>query len=233
LRILALITARGGSRRVPRKNIRILGGRPLLAWSVDVAKGIADICDILVSTDDPEIAGVARHEGAQVPWLRPATLATDTASSVDVCLHALEWYEGENGAIDGLLLLQPTSPFRTRGTVSRGIDLFRTGRHRSVVGVSPARSHPMWCFRVEGETLRPYIERADLNLRSQDLPPVYVVNGALYLITPENLRTTHSFISDNTMPLMIEEPSEGIDIDSEWDWRVAETIVAMGGAFSR
>jgi CMP-N,N'-diacetyllegionaminic acid synthase len=233
LRILALITARGGSKRVPGKNIRLLGARPLIGWSVDAAKGVADICDILVSTDDSDIAGVARDEGALVPWLRPAKLATDTASSVDVCLHALEWYEGEKGTIDGLLLLQPTSPFRTRGTVLRGIELFRVGKQRSVVGVSPAGSHPMWCFRIEGDTLRPFIDRASLHLRSQDLPPAYVVNGAFYLSAPENLRKMRSFISDDTVPLVIEEPREGIDIDSEWDWRIAEIICAMRDAVLR
>jgi CMP-N,N'-diacetyllegionaminic acid synthase len=227
LRILALITARGGSKRVPGKNIRLLGSRPLIGWSVAVAKGLADICDILVSTDNAEIASVARTEGALVPWLRPAELASDTASSVDVSLHALEWYERQNGKIDGLLLLQPTSPFRTRDTVFRGIELFRLSNRRSVVGVSPAASHPMWCYQLDEDTLRPFVDRGNLYLRSQDLPPAYVVNGAFYLISPEKLRQMHGFINDDTMPLVMDGRREGMDIDTEWDWKIAEMAYSL------
>jgi CMP-N,N'-diacetyllegionaminic acid synthase len=227
LRILALITARGGSKRVPGKNIRLLGANPLIVWSIDVAKGIPEVCDILVSTDDSAIAEVARNAGALVPWLRPAELATDSASSADVCLHALDWYEGENGKIDGLLLLQPTSPFRSRSTVLRGIDLFRVSKLRQVLGVSPARSHPMWCFRIQEQTLRPFIEDGGLHLRSQDLPAAFVVSGALFLIAPADLRKLRSFISDEVIPLVIEDPRESIDIDSEWDWKMAEAVVGM------
>jgi CMP-N,N'-diacetyllegionaminic acid synthase len=230
LRILALITARGGSKRIPGKNTRLLGANPLITWSIDVAKGVREICDILVSTDDPVIAEVARNAGALVPWLRPAELATDTASSVDVCLHALNWYEGEKGTIDGLLLLQPTSPFRSRGTMLRGIDLFRVNNFRPVIGVSPAASHPMWCFRIQDHSLRPFFDAAGFNLRSQDLPAAFVINGSLYLIAPADLRKLRSLISDDTIPLVIEDPRESIDIDSEWDWKMAEVVVAMGNA---
>jgi CMP-N,N'-diacetyllegionaminic acid synthase len=95
MKILVLIPARGGSKRLPGKNIRLLGDRPLIVWTIDLAKNIPKICDILVSTDDIAIAEVASKAGALVPWLRPAELATDTATSVDVCLHALDWYEKE------------------------------------------------------------------------------------------------------------------------------------------
>ena len=233
MRVLALITARGGSKRLPGKNVRLLGGRPLIVWSIDVAKGIPEICDILVSTDDPAIAEVARDAGALVPWLRPAELATDTTSSADACLHALDWYEGENAKVDGLLLLQPTSPFRHRGTVLRGIELFRAHQCRPVLGVSPAESHPMWCFQIEGAAMRPFISGGGAHLRSQDLPPAYVVKGAFYLIAPEDLRNLRSFYCDNMVPLVIEEREECIDIDVEWDWKMAEAVLAMNAADAR
>jgi CMP-N,N'-diacetyllegionaminic acid synthase len=226
LRILALITARGGSKRVPGKNIRLLGGRPLIVWSIDVVKHNADISDVLVSTDDPAIAEIARAAGALVPWLRPAELSTDEAGSVDVCLHALDWYESTRGAVDGLMLLQPTSPFRSRATVTRGLALFRDHGYRSVIGLSPALSHPLWCVQIEENSIRPFIEGRDKPVRSQDLPPVYVMNGAFYLIQPEELRTRRSFCSDATVPLVIEEQAECIDIDTEWDWKIAETLAA-------
>ena len=224
MRILALITARGGSKRVPGKNIRPLGGRPLIVWSIDVAKKNADISEVLVSTDDPAIAEVARRAGALVPWLRPAELATDEATSVDVCLHALGWYENTHGSVDGLMLLQPTSPFRSPETVTRGIALFRDHGHRSVIGLSPARSHPMWCVKVNGNSIRPFIDRGDESLRSQDLPPAYVMNGAFYLIQPDELRTRRSFCNDTTLPLMFDEPAECIDIETESDWKIAEAL---------
>lgn len=109
MRVLALIPARGQSKRVPGKNKRALGGKPLICWSIDCAQEIEAICDVLVSTDDPEIAAIATAAGASVPWMRPSDLATDTATSVDVALHALDWYERENGIVDGLLLLDRKS----------------------------------------------------------------------------------------------------------------------------
>ena len=141
MRILALIPARAGSKRLPGKNIRRLGGKPLIFWSIDVVTGMSDIVDIMVSTDSPHIAEVAKNSGALVPWLRPDALASDTASSVDVAIHALDWYESEKGLVDGLLLLQPTSPFRTRETVSRGIKLFDE-RKCAVIGMSEVQIHP-------------------------------------------------------------------------------------------
>jgi CMP-N,N'-diacetyllegionaminic acid synthase len=227
LRILALITARGGSKRLPGKNLRLLGGNPLIVWSIDIAKNIPDICDILVSTDAPDIAEISRRAGALVPWLRPAELSTDTASSVDACLHALDWYETERGTVDGLLLLQPTSPFRSRETVLRGIDLFGNSQCRSVLGVSPAQSHPMWCVQIDGTSMRPFVEGGGMNARSQDLPKAYAPNGALYLIDPRELRAQRAFCNDATVPLIIDEPSESIDIDTEWDWGLAEALLAI------
>lgn len=224
MRVLALITARGGSKRLPDKNIRLLGGKPLIVWSIDVAKNISGICDILVSTDDSVIAKVCKDAGAYVPWLRPAELATDIANSVDVALHALDWYEAEKGAIDGILLLQPTSPFRTRETIERGIELFGKHNHQPVLGVSPTHAHPMWTLKMEGDYLVPFMQNHGLETRSQDLPSAYVVNGSFYLIAPRELRACHSFFGLKTVPLIIEFPQEVVDIDSEWDFKIAEII---------
>lgn len=224
MKILALITARGGSKRLPGKNIRVLGGKPLIAWSIDAARGISEICDILVSTDDPAIAVVCTEAGAYVPWLRPTWLATDTASSVDVALHALDWYEAEKGAVDGLLLLQPTSPFRTQKTVRRGVELFSENGQQSVLGVSSTHAHPMWTLKKEGEYLVPFLQEHGFGIRSQDLPAAYVVNGSFYLISPSELRARMSFVGIRTIPLLIESPQEALDIDTEWDFMMAELI---------
>ena len=224
MRILALITARGGSKRLPGKNIRPLGSKPLIVWSIDVAKNISDICDILISTDDPTIAAACKEAGAFVPWLRPAELATDTASSVDVALHALDWYVAENGVVDGILLLQPTSPFRTQATIKKGIELFGQHGYKPVLGVSPTHAHPMWMLKMEDDYLVPFMQKHGFGTRSQDLPPAYMVNGCFYLISPSELRACRSFIGSKTIPLLIESPQEALDIDTEWDFRMAESI---------
>jgi len=224
MKILALIPARGGSKRLPGKNIRILSDKPLIVWSIDAAKGIPEICDILVSTDSSEIA---KESGVLVPWLRPADLATDTASSVDVAIHALDWYEAEKGAVDGILLLQPTSPFRTKKTIRKGIMLFAKHELKPVVGVSPTHAHPMWTLKMEGDYLVPYMQEHGFESRSQDLPPAYVVNGSFYLISPKELHTFKSFFGSKTVPLLIESPQEALDIDTEWDFKIAGKVVSI------
>ncbi len=224
-----MIAARGGSKRLPGKNLRELAGKPLIAWSIELARSIPLICDTLVSTDATDIAAAARAAGAMVPWLRPEALATDDATSIDVCLHALDWYERETGPVDGLLLLQPTSPLRRRASVERGIELFRSNGCVPVIGVSAARSHPLWCLRLEGERLRPYIEGGGLQLRSQDLPSAYAVNGAFYLAAPAHLRSERSFYAADMVALVMDSSGESIDIDDESDWQSAEIFLAAGG----
>ena len=226
MRILALITARGGSKRLPGKNIRSLGGKPLIAWSIDVAKNLPEICDILVSTDDPAIASVSAAAGALVPWLRPTELATDTASSVDVALHALDWYETTNGAVDGLLLLQPTSPFRSRVTVMQAFEVFKSKGRHSVVSVSPASRHPAWFFRLAGASMEPFLGWETLGQRSQDLEPAWMLNGAIYLVAPARLRADRTFLPLNFSPLIISDLNESIDIDTESDFEFCEATLS-------
>lgn len=207
--------------------MRVLRGKPLLVWSINAVVGVSGICDTLVSTDDEVAADVARRAGALVPWLRPPELATDTATSVDVGLHAVEWYERERGAVDAVLLLQPTSPFRSRESIARGIELFLIKNGRPVVGVSPARSHPMRCFVIEGDRMRPAVAEHGVTLRSQDLPPVFEPNGAFYLVSPKYLRQWHSFYGPDVVPLLMDDPREAIDIDTPMDWLLAEVVAAQ------
>jgi len=228
VKILALIPARGGSKRLPGKNIRLLGGQPMIVWSIGVAKDIPEICDLLVTTDDPAIEAVCKEAGALVPWLRPAELATDTASSIDVALHALDWYEDTHGLVDGLMLLQPTSPFRSVETIKQAISLFLTNGRRPVIGVSPALYHPAWCYGIEQDTLLPYCSNGfrDVPHRSQDLPPAYVLNGAMYLVEPVYLRKTCAFFGADACPLIMVNPDEALDVDTAHDFLVAECIAA-------
>lgn len=226
MKILALIPARGGSKRLPGKNKRLLGDKPLIVWSIDAAKGIPEICDILVSTDDPEIASIAETAGALVPWLRPAELATDTASSIDVSLHALDWYEKENGLVKGLLVLQPTSPFRSRDQIAAAVNAFAANGHRPIVSVSPAASHPAWCFRIYERRLHPFINMDGTKLRSQELEPAFALNGSIYLIDPNQLREARTFFTEDVEAIVTNQAMASIDIDTEFDWLVAEAIAA-------
>lgn len=224
MKILALVTARKGSKRLHNKNIRLLGNKPLIVWTINSAKNIPEICDILVSTDDQAVMSISKDIGAYVPWLRPVDLATDTASSVDVALHALNWYESERGAVDGILLLQPTSPFRSKETIQRGIELFKKYNCLPVLGVSPVNSHPMWTLKMSGEYLIPFLDGQNFGTRAQNLPLAYEVNGSFYLITPSELRVSNSFLGKKTIPLVINSPRESIDIDTDWDFKIAEFI---------
>jgi CMP-N-acetylneuraminic acid synthetase len=224
MRILAIITARGGSKRLPGKNLLLLGGKPLVNWTIDAVQGLPDICDILVSTDDKQISRAALEAGASVPWLRPAELSGDTASSVDVCLHAVNWYETQYGTVDGLLLLQPTSPFRRTATIARGLKMFTQSPNYPLVSVSPTDAHPMWCYRFEANKMIPYCENNYEAIRSQELPLAYKLNGAIYLIRPDQLRVTRTFLSPGFQPLIMESPWESLDIDTPWDWFLAEKI---------
>ena len=222
MRILTLIPARGGSKRLPGKNIKPLGGKPLINWTIEAAAGISEICEILVSTDDNATAALSREAGASAPWLRPERLSSDESSSVDVALHALDWYENKKGSVDGILLLQPTSPFRTKDTIKRGIEIFKGNLELSVIGVSESQSHPSWMFTIQGELLIPFRQNHGLELRAQELEPVYVVNGSFYLISPSNLRSNKTFFAPKSAPLVVTSPLESIDIDTEWDFELAE-----------
>ncbi len=227
MKIIALITARGGSKRLPGKNVRLLGGKLQIVWSIDVVKDIQEICDIIVSTDDPAIAAACAEAGANVPWLCPAELSTDKASSVDVALNALDWYEAAKGPLDGLLLLQPTSPFRAQSTVLKGIELFARNGQEPVLGVSETHAYPMWSLNMECGFLAPFMKEHGLGMRSQDLPPAYFVNGSFYLIAPRDLRQFEAFYIESTVPLVIDALEECIDIDTKWVWKMAEAVLKL------
>lgn len=225
MKILALILARGGSKRLPGKNLLPLRGKPLIQWSIDVAQGVEHIIDVLVSTDDESIANIARECGALVPWLRPAHLAADESSSADSALHAINWYESEKGSVDGVLLLQPTSPFRGKAMIKKGIELFRANSTVPVVGVVSAKTHPHWTLKIANGKLVPFIEGVDFSKRSQDLPVAYQISGTFYLISPEGLRETKSFVGNGQVtPLIAEAEEEAIDIDTKLDFQLAELV---------
>jgi CMP-N-acetylneuraminic acid synthetase len=233
-RLLAVIPARGGSKRLPRKNVLPLAGRPLICWSIDAALASGVFDDVLVSTDDEEIATVARAAGALVPWLRPAELASDTATSAAVLQHALAWYEGARGPAEAVVLLQPTSPFRGAASIREAVAAFQAqDEHEArgaVVSVSPAAQHPAWCFQLEGGLMEPFLGWEALQRRSQDLPPAYALNGSIYVIPAAMVRAGHAPLGPGTRAFVMPEPEAAVDIDTEADWQAAAVLAEAAAA---
>jgi CMP-N-acetylneuraminic acid synthetase len=226
-RLLAVIPARGGSKRLPRKNVLPLAGRPLICWSIDAALASGVFDDVLVSTDDEEIATVARAAGALVPWLRPAELASDTATSAAVLQHALAWYEGAHGAAEAVVLLQPTSPFRRAASIREAVAAFRArdagSAPSAVVSVGPAPQHPAWCFRLHGDqAMEPFLGWEALQCRSQDLQPAYALNGSIYVLPAALVRGGGALLQPGTRAFVMADPRESLDIDTADDWAQAQ-----------
>jgi len=222
--ILGIVPARSGSIRVLNKNIRLFGGRPLLEWTVRAAREAGCLSRIIVSTDCEDIAEIARKSGAEAPWLRSPALASATADVVDAVLEVLDRVDaaGESRP-EGVMLLQPTSPFRTSESIRVACALFASGQGKSVVSVRPARDHPAWCMRLdERGCLQPLTREHAPRTRSQDLPAVFSLNGAIYVATPENISSRRSFHSPETIGFIMRSQIEGLDIDTPEDWDIAE-----------
>lgn len=218
--LLALIPARGGSKGIPRKNIRSFCGKPLLQWSIDAALAALCVDQVVVSTDDPEIAEVARACGAEVPFLRPAELASDTASGIAPVLHCLEQLPKARD----LLLLQPTSPLRISADIETIVALRQQAGCESAVSVTPSSKHPAWMYGLSDlQRLEPLLQ-LDGGYCRQELPTAYVLNGALYLASRDFLLREGAFITSETVGYVM--PSErSVDIDTPLDWQWAEFLM--------
>lgn len=227
-RILAVITARGGSKRVPGKNIRPIAGKPLLAWTIEAARACGGrLQAVVLSTDDAEIASVGRQYGAEVPFIRPAELAGDTAGSLAVVQHAVRFVEArDNVRMDWVLLLQPTSPLRTSGDIEAAIDLAAAEACDSVVAVTEMPVHPVFAKKIDADgLLKPFLLEEPEGLRRQDVgPPAYIRNGAVYLTRWDVLMEQNSIYGARIRPCVM--PAErSVDIDTELDFRLAELLL--------
>lgn len=220
---LYLITARGGSKKVPGKNIKLLGGIPLIEHTIRHALQVAsDPEDVVVSTDSEEIARISVKAGACVPFMRPKELASDTAASRDVILHAVDWF-GSDKNYDRVVLLQPTSPFRNIEDIKKAETLFNEKRPDMVVSVRKALSNPYYNIyecRPDGSL---FISKGDgMITRRQDAPPAWEFDGSIYVIDIGALRNTPSLAR---MPRILPVENScpyNIDIDSEADFILAE-----------
>ena len=218
--LLALIPARGGSKGIPRKNIRPFCGKPLLQWSIDAALASACVDQVLVSTDDPEIAEIAKACGAEVPFLRPAELATDTAPGIAPVLHALE----QLPHVGDVLLMQPTSPLRTSDDIKAIVALRHQAACETVVSLTPSAKHPAWMYSLSQDQLLEPLLLMDAADCRQQLSATYMLNGALYLASRAFLLREHAFIGPDTLGYVM--PVErSVDIDTLLDWQWAEFLM--------
>lgn len=222
---LYVIPARGGSKGIPRKNIKELGGRPLIHYTIDVARSLAPDSHIILSTDSDEIADVASQTGLPVPYRRPEALATDTAGSREVVIDAMDWAERRGLTFDRVVLLQPTSPLRTVADVEACLRLY-TPEVDMVVSVVPAKSNPYYnCFETDPDTGLLHISKGDgLYVRRQDAPPAWEYSGAVYVINPKSIRTHQLGAMPRRVPCPT-DPARAVDLDTPLDWEVAEAVI--------
>lgn len=219
--ILVVIPARGGSKGLPGKNIKMLCGKPLISYSIDVARAITSDENICVSTDDQKIINTVENYGLKVPFVRPAEFATDTATTNDVLLHALDFYDKQGKHFSKLLLLQPTSPLRKVCEVKESIELYRDDLDM-VVSVTKSHAPAVLCNDNEQGFLELVYNKNAAG--RQSLPTFYEFNGAIYVINTKSLR--QKGLSGFTKRLKYVMPKESsVDIDDMWDFTLIESII--------
>lgn len=225
MKILAIIPARSGSKRLPNKNILDLAGKPLIQWTIEAALNCHEIDTVMVSTDSDKIADISKQAGACVPYLRCPELSSDTASSADVVLDVIKYYESIDKQFDAIILLQPTSPLRTTKDIINAISLYKEKNANAVVSVTECDHSPLWCNILANDLcMDDFISDEIKQLRSQDLPVYYRLNGAIYLVQSKVFIEQKSFIPKKTYSLIMKK-NDSIDIDDELDFKMAKNIL--------
>jgi pseudaminic acid cytidylyltransferase len=219
-RSVAIITARGGSKRIPRKNIKLFLGKPIIQYSIETALEAGIFDEVMVSTDDMEIATIAQSFGASVPFLRSEANAGDFVTTADVLVEVLNNYIQLSQTFDYACCIYPTAPFITTGKLKTAYEALVTQRADSIIPVT-RYSFPIWrSFKIENERIA-YNWPENALKRSQDLPPAYHDCGQFYFFNVENFLRAKALVTNNTIPLEVSE-LEVQDIDTEEDWKIAE-----------
>ena len=223
--ILGLIPARGGSKGLPRKNIKPLLGKPLIAWTIEQALASKYLDKVIVSTDDKEIAEVSKKYSAEVPFIRPKELAEDDTKGINVILHVINWIEKNNKKYDLIILLQPTSPLRTSENIDNAISLFFLKKANAIVSVCEVDHHPLWTNTLpEDGCMKDFIKPEITNKNRQELPKCYRLNGAIYLAYWDYLKEQKTFFGKKTFACIMPQ-DKSIDIDSEIDFELTKIIM--------
>ncbi len=223
--VLAIIPARGGSKGVPRKNIKNLCGKPLIAWTIIEALKSKYIDRLIVSTEDEEIAEISNKYGAEVPFLRPKELAQDDTPGIEPLLHCINWLkDNENYCPDYVCTLQCTSPFRKSNHIDEALEKLIEEKADSIIGVCKSEISPYWMKNIENGRLVDFIRNSNTYSRRQDLPVVYRLNGAMYIGKTNVLIKKRNWYTDNTLPYVMSQ-EDSIDIDTILDFKLAEIIM--------
>ncbi len=230
--MIAFIPARGGSKGLPGKNIKPLMGKPLIARAIEGALNSKYIDRVIVTTDDEEIARVAREAGAEVPFMRPAELASDTATAVDVYIHASEFVMNETGEpLEKFMVLLPTAPLRTTAHIDAAVEAFREHGADTLISVTEAETPPSWYMNMDG---RGCIANAGFGLKNavvnnrQVNDAYYIPNGAIYILDYKLLKEKRTYYSDNTYGFVMSR-TESVDIDNIEDFEYAEFLLNKRG----
>ena len=222
--ILVVIPARSGSKGIPGKNIKKLHGKPLINYTIEAAKEIFENSQVIVSTDDKEIAKIAASHGANIPFLRPKELAQDDSSTRDVILHLVDYFERKKSMPSVIVLLQVTSPLRNSKHLNEALDLFFHKDCDMVVSVTESKTSPY--FNLYEENKEGYLQKSKDGAftRRQDVPPVYEYNGAIYIFKTKSI--VESEMKDfEKITKYVMSKNDSVDIDDEVDWKIAEYIL--------
>ena len=230
LRVLGLIPARAGSKGLPSKNVRILRGKPLIGWTIQQAISSKYLDSVLVSTDSEQIASIARNYGATVPFLRPLNLALDNSPTLDVALHALDFFEKTSVSFDILILLEPTSPLRKTSDIDGIIEnlVEKYTDFDAVVSLGEVNTHPSNMKKISGTKVIPYANEESQNFRRQDLPPVYFPFGVGYAVKVPTLRSERTFYPSRTSGYIISR-EQCVEIDDLMDFIIVESLISHVG----
>lgn len=227
---VGIVPARCGSTEVPGKNTRPLAGRPLVAWTIEAAMQAGCLDRVIVTTDDPEVSRIATGMGADVPFQRPAQLATAEAAMPDVVRHCVGFLEEQGERIDLVGVFYPTSPFRTGGDIDAAFDAFTASTADVLLSVAPVQhGHPRWCVTLDDDgAIHKFIDDGQVFYRRQELPAAYEPDGAIYFLHREALTRVNRLMHTDRMTSYISDPIRGVDINSELDFLLAEAIAARG-----
>jgi CMP-N,N'-diacetyllegionaminic acid synthase len=225
-KVLTIIPARGGSKRLHKKNLLSLSGKPLIAWTIEAAKQCPYIDRTIVSTECPEIKDISIQYGADVPFVRPQHLATDEATTIDVVLDIIEKTTSYNEKYDFIALLQPTSPLRTSHHLAEALEQLTLKKAKAIISVCQTEHHPLWCNTLPKDlSMNDFINDEIKNLRSQDLPIYYRLNGAMYICDAQLLEQEKTLLPSIESIAYKMTQQESIDIDSEIDFKLASLIM--------
>jgi CMP-N-acetylneuraminic acid synthetase len=222
-KILAIIPARGGSKRLKQKNILTLDEKPLIAYSIEAANASKYVDKVILSSEDDRIIKVAKEWGAEVPFVRPQELAQDHTRSIDVVTHALQTLEDN---YDAVILLQPTSPLRTTKDIDNAIEDFYAKEATSIIGVCEMEHSPIWANTLdESMSMEGFLDDKYNNSRSQDLPPYYRINGAFYMSKVNSVLENETFFVKKNIYAYLMSQEDSVDIDTRLDFIVAQAIL--------